>query len=148
MPSASATVSCARMARQARPVRLRSRLRQSSSVSAAAASRMKYQARPSLIAKPPIFGGSIMMPVEKPRLRFVFAAEIDHDEMQRERADREIEPAQPQRRQPEDDAEQRADQRRGRQRDPERRVDFRNRMPTVKAPAASRPAWPSEIWPA
>ena len=23
-----------------------------------------------------------------------------------------------------------------------------NRMPAVKAPAASRPAWPSEIWPA
>ena len=54
--------------------------------------------------------------------RFVFAAEIDHHEMQRERAHREIEPAQPQRRQAEDDSEQRADQRRRRQRDPERRL--------------------------
>ena len=44
--------------------------------------------------------------------------------MQRERADREVEPAQPQRRQAEDHAEQRADQRRRRQRDPERRVDL------------------------
>ena len=40
-------------------------------------------------------------------LTLILAAEIDHDEMQRERGDRQIKPAQPQRRQPEDDAEQR-----------------------------------------
>ena len=42
--------------------------------------------------------------------------------MQRERADRQIEPAQAQRGQAEHDTEQRADQRRRRQRDPERRL--------------------------
>ena len=51
------------------------------------------------------------MPVEKPRFGLVLAAQIDDDEMQRERADREIEPAQPQRGQAEDDAEQAAGQR-------------------------------------
>ena len=68
MPSASATVSWARIARQARPVRLRSRLAQINSVAAAAASRTKYQPRAFLSAKPPMLGASIMMPVEKPRL--------------------------------------------------------------------------------
>ena len=67
MPSASATVSCARIARQARPVRARRRLRPSSSVAAAAASRMKYHARPSVMATLPSRGGSMTMPVEKPR---------------------------------------------------------------------------------
>ena len=73
---------------------------------------MKYQARPSVIATPPSDGGSITMPVEKPRRGLVLAAEVDHHEVQRQRADREIEPAQAQRRQAEDDAEQGADQRR------------------------------------
>ena len=41
--------------------------RRASSVAAAAASSTKYQARPSVIAKPPSVGGSITMPVEKPR---------------------------------------------------------------------------------
>ena len=68
MPSAAATVSLARMAAQARPVPLRSRLRQSSSVASAAAPRMKYHARPSAMGMPPIEGGSIRMPVENPRL--------------------------------------------------------------------------------
>ena len=57
-------------------------------------------------------------------LGFVFAAEIDDDEMQRQRADREIKPAQPQRGQAEDEAEHDAGHRRSRQRDPERRVNF------------------------
>ena len=57
-------------------------------------------------------------------LGLVFAAEIDDDEMQRQRADREIEPAQPQRRQAEHEAEHDPGHGRRGQRDPERRVNF------------------------
>ena len=107
MPSASATVSLARIARQARPVRLRSRLRQISSVAAAAASRTKYQPRPSVMREAADARRIDHDAGREAALGLVFAAEIDDDEMQRERADREIEPAQPQRRQAEDNAEQR-----------------------------------------
>ena len=62
-------------------------------------------------------------------LGLILAAQIDDHEMQRERRDREIEPAQAQRRQPEDDAEQRAGERSRRQRDPERRVEFAEEYP-------------------
>ena len=64
-------------------------------------------------------------------LGLVFAAEIDDDEMQRQRADREIEPAQPQRRQAEHERRARIPVTRGRgQRDPERRAEFRvHRIP-------------------
>ena len=51
----------------------------------------------------------------KAALGFIFAAEIDDDEMQRQRADREIKPAQPQRWQAEDEAEHDAGHRRSRQ---------------------------------
>src|SRR3979490_1551880 len=61
MPSASATTSRPWIARQARPVLERSRLRPNSSVAAAAASRTKYQWRAS------VSGDSMTMPVEKPR---------------------------------------------------------------------------------
>ena len=74
-----------------------------------------------------MLGGSIEDAGREAALGLVFAAEIDDDEMQRERADREIEPAQPQRRQAEDHAEHAPVTRRGRQRHPERRVDFRER---------------------
>ena len=57
-------------------------------------------------------------------LGLVLAAEVDDQEVQRQRADRQIQPAQPQRRQAEHDAEQRADERRGRQRDPERGIEL------------------------
>ena len=67
MPSASATVSRVRSARQARPVRARRRFRQTRSVAAAAPRRMNYHARASVIEMPPSLGGSTTMPVEKPR---------------------------------------------------------------------------------
>ena len=67
IPSAPATASRPWMARQARPVRERSRLRLKSSVPAAAVSRMKYQARGSSSTQAPSCGGSTTMPVEKPR---------------------------------------------------------------------------------
>jgi hypothetical protein len=57
-------------------------------------------------------------------LGFIFAAEIDDDEVQRESRDRKIEPAQPQRRQPEYEAKHDAGERRGRQRQPERCVQL------------------------
>ena len=56
--------------------------------------------------------------------RFVFAAGVDHHEMQGERAHRQIKPAQPQRRQPEDNPEQSAHETRRRERHPERRVEL------------------------
>ena len=65
MPSALATTSRSRSARQARPVRVRSRLTLIRSASAANASSTKYHARPLLNVHPPIEGESIMMPVEK-----------------------------------------------------------------------------------
>ena len=120
MPSASATVSLARMAAQARPERARRRLAHRMSVAAAAASRMKYQARGSVTALPAIVGGSTTMPVEKPRLASYSPPEIGDEKMQRQRADGQIEAAQAQRRQAEQDAQQHPDQRSGRQRDPER----------------------------
>ena len=55
-------------------------------------------------------------------LGLVLAAEVDDEEVQRQRAHRQIQSAQPQRRQAEHHAEQRADQGRRRQRDPERRI--------------------------
>ena len=45
-------------------LRLRSRLSEIRSVAAAAVSRMKYQCRPLVTAKPPICGGSMTTPVE------------------------------------------------------------------------------------
>ena len=62
------------------------------------------------------------IPVEKPAPGFVLAAEINHDEMQRERTHREIEAAQTQRGQPEDDSEEGTHQCCRRQGDPEWRV--------------------------
>ena len=124
MPSASATVSWVWIARQARPVRLRSRLTQSSSVSAALPSRMKYQTR-LLVISPAAERRRVDHDAgREAALGLVLPAEIDHDEVQRQRADREIEPAQPQRGQAEDDAEDAADHRGSWQRDPERRVDL------------------------
>jgi hypothetical protein len=67
IPRASATVSRACNARQARPVRLRSKLMQTSRVAAAKPSNTKYQIRPPLSFQPAIAGGSITMPVENPR---------------------------------------------------------------------------------
>ena len=55
-------------ARKARPERLLSRLMQMSRLTAAAASRTKYQKRPPLSLNPARLGGSTRMPVEKPRL--------------------------------------------------------------------------------
>ena len=115
------------------------------SVAAAAISRMKYQARPSLMR-----GAAELRRVNdnagrEAAPRFVFAAGVDHDEMQRERAHGQIKPAQPQRWQPEDNPKQSAHETRRRERHPERRVELTNRMPAVNAPAAISPAWPSEI---
>ena len=130
MPSALATTSRACSARQARPVRERCRLTLISSASAAKASSTKYQ---------PMRAGQ-RVAADRRRVdddagrqrlaRLVFAAEIDDDEVQPERADGEIEAAQPQRRQAEHQAEEGAEQRRGRQRHPERRA--RSRAPACR----------------
>ncbi|MCZ7566395.1 MAG: hypothetical protein M5U08_23475 [Burkholderiales bacterium] len=68
------------------------------------------------------------MPVEKPRL-VSYRAEVDHDEVQRERRDGEVEPAQAQARQTEDEPERGADQGGGGQRDPERRAELLEQDP-------------------
>src|SRR3974390_3696710 len=57
-------------------------------------------------------------------LGFVFAAEIDDDEMQGQRAHRKVKPAQTQRGQAEHEAEKHAAHRGSRQRDPERCIDL------------------------
>ena len=124
MPSASATVSCARIARQARPLRARSEID-------AQEQRRRRRGQKDKVPGAAVGDGDA---AERGRIdddaggetapRFVFAAEIDHHEVQRQRADREVEPAQAQRRQSEDDPEQCSDQGGRRQRDPERRIGF------------------------
>ena len=68
MPSASATVSCARIARHARPVRLRRRLTQISSVSAGGGEQHEIPGARIGDREAADLGGSMTMPVEKPRL--------------------------------------------------------------------------------
>ena len=129
MPSASATVSWARIARQARPLRARSRLTQRSSVARRCRQKDKVP-DPAVADRDAAERGRIDHDAGgEAAPGFVFAAEIDHHEVQRERAHREIEPAQAQRRQAEDDAEQCADQGGRRQRDPERRIGFPEQNP-------------------
>jgi hypothetical protein len=120
MPSASATVSWARIARQVKAQQQGQRRRgeQDEIPSAPVADRNAGELR--RIDHDP--GGEAA-----PSL--VLAAQIDHHEMQRQCADRQIEPAQAQRRQSEDDTEHAAHERGRRQGDPERRVRFPEQDP-------------------
>ena len=124
MPSAPATTSRSRSARHARPVRVRLRLTLIRSASAANASSTAYHARPLVRLKLPIDGESIMTPVDSDFARLVFAAQINHDEMQPERADGEVKAAQPHRRQAENQAEKRAEHAAHGKRHPERRAEL------------------------
>ena len=124
MPSASATVSWARIARQARPAaqevgadqrRGRGGGEQHEIPAAGILEREAADAR-----RVDHDAGGEAAPA------LVLAAEIGDDEIERERRHCEIESTQAQRRQAEDNAENSADQRRRRQREPERRPHFAN----------------------
>ena len=120
MPSASATASLPWIARQARPVFERSRLSASST-----GPRRRRAARSTRRARPKWpMGGVDDHAGGEAALRLVLAAEVDDDEVQRQRRYREVEAAQAQARQAEDQAEQRADRGGGGQRDPARRAEL------------------------
>jgi len=96
MPSASATVSLAWMARQARPLRLRRRV---DADEQAAYGEGEQNEVPDAAVVQDDTGDPRFLHRDARReaaLGLVFAAEIDDDEVQRQGADREIEPAQPQ----------------------------------------------------
>ena len=124
MPSASATVSRAWIARQARPDRLR---KQVDADQQAQRGGHEQNEVPGAAVGQLETGEAWRIDHDAGRetaLGLVFAAEIDDDEVQSQRADGEIKPAQPQRGQAEDKAEHNAGHRRGRQGDPERRIDL------------------------